>query len=61
MKVVLDEDLHRSLGEGLEELGHEVFDIRDHGLKGEPDSEIFRFAQAKTAVLYSASFIESSG
>jgi len=31
-----------------------VFDIRDHGLRGKPDEEIFSFAQRQNAVLCSA-------
>ena len=32
MKIVIDEDLHRSLGGTLRAIGYDVFDIRDHGL-----------------------------
>lgn len=49
MKIVIDEDLHRSLGEVLRKLGHEVFDVRDHGLRGKSDEDVFRFAQEKKA------------
>ncbi|KKU78853.1 MAG: hypothetical protein UY06_C0038G0013 [Candidatus Amesbacteria bacterium GW2011_GWA2_47_70] len=51
MNAVIDEDLHRSLKPVLESLGFTVFDIRDHGLRGYSDSEIFSFAQQKKAVL----------
>lgn len=54
MKIVIDEDLPRSLTAALSESGHEVFDIRDHGLRGKPDEVIFTFAQQKEAVLFSA-------
>lgn len=53
MKIVIDEDLSRSLGVVLQKVGHEVFDIRDHGLRGKPDKEIFYFAQQRKAVLFS--------
>lgn len=53
MKIVIDEDLHRSLGEVLRKLGHEVFDVRDHGLRGKSDEDVFHFAQQKVAVLFS--------
>lgn len=53
MNVVLDEDLSRSLRTALKRLGHEVFDIRDHGLRGKSDKEIFEFAQQQKAVLFS--------
>lgn len=45
MKIVLDENIHRSLGGVLQKLGYEVLYIRDHGLRGEPDEVIFNFAQ----------------
>lgn len=54
MKIVIDEDLHRSLGETLKKLGHEVLDIRDYGLRGKTDEEVFAFAQQQNAVLCSA-------
>ena len=54
MKAVIDEDLHRSIGKTLSELGFDVFDVRDYGLRSHPDEEIFRFAQNKKAVLFSS-------
>lgn len=53
MKAVSDEDLHRSLGAILKELGFEVLDIRDYGLRGKSDEDIFNFAQQKEAILFS--------
>ncbi|MBI3442351.1 MAG: DUF5615 family PIN-like protein [Candidatus Sungbacteria bacterium] len=53
MNIVIDEDLQRSLGEVLQKLGHDVFDVRDHGLRGKSDKEVFHFAQEKSAVLFS--------
>lgn len=53
MKIVIDEDLPRSLGATLHADGHTVFDIRDHGLRGTPDDRIFQFAQEQDAVLMS--------
>lgn len=53
MKIVVDEDLSRSLGLMLQKLEHEVFDIRDYGLRGSPDEDIFIFAQKQKAVLFS--------
>jgi predicted nuclease of predicted toxin-antitoxin system len=35
----------------LQELGHDVKDIRDHGLRGADDEAIFQFAQKNRAVL----------
>lgn len=60
MNAVIDEDLHRSLKPVLESLGFTVFDIRDHGLRGHPDSKIFKFAQEKRAVLFTADLDFSS-
>ena len=53
MKAVIDEDLHRSLATILAKLGFEVLDIREHGLRGQPDDKIFHFAQKQKAVLFS--------
>jgi len=53
MTVVIDEDLPRSLGRALKARGHEVFDIRDYGLRGKSDEDIFNFAQRQGAVLFS--------
>ena len=54
MKAVIDEDLHRSLGNILSSLGFTVFDVRDCGLRGSDDREVFAFAQKHKAVLFSA-------
>src|SRR3989337_3445671 len=54
MNAVIDEDLHRSLGVILSELGFTVFDVRDHALRGHSDDEIFQFAMNHNAVLFSA-------
>ncbi|OGZ97904.1 MAG: hypothetical protein A3J10_01710 [Candidatus Sungbacteria bacterium RIFCSPLOWO2_02_FULL_54_10] len=53
MKIVIDEDIHRSLAEVLRSLGHQTTDVRDIGLRGKPDEDIFRFAQEQGAVLLS--------
>ena len=50
--IVIDEDMHRSVAEVLQELGHRVLDVRDHGLRGASDEEVLAFAkQHKAAVL----------
>ncbi len=54
MNAVIDEDLPRSFGNVLSSLGFQVFDIRDHGLRGKPDDVVFSFAQKHKAVLFSA-------
>lgn len=50
---VIDEDLHKSIASVFKELGLDVFDVRDMGLRGKPDREIFQWAQKKNAVLVS--------
>lgn len=49
--IVVDEDMHRSVVKPLEQWGHTVLDIRDHGLRGTPDREVFAFAQRQGAAL----------
>lgn len=44
-KFVIDEDMPRSAAEVLRTHGYDVKDIRDHGLRGAEDEEIFEFAQ----------------
>ncbi|MEE9297034.1 MAG: DUF5615 family PIN-like protein [Phycisphaerae bacterium] len=51
MRIVIDEDMPRSLGPCLDAAGHQVFDVRDHDLRGQSDQEVFRFAQQQEAVL----------
>ena len=48
---IVDEDLPRSTTRILEEQGHRVFDVRDCGLRGRSDDEIFEFAQREEAVV----------
>ena len=50
-KFVLDEDMPRSIGMTLKEHGYDVKDIRDYGLRGAGDEEIYRFAQREEAVI----------
>ncbi len=54
MNAAIDEDLHRSLAEVLTQLGFKVFDVRDHGLRGHSDEQVYSFAQEKQVVLFSA-------
>ena len=49
--IVVDENLPRSLGPALQQLGYTVKDVRDEGLRGRPDEEVFRFAQREKAIL----------
>ncbi|MBI4411475.1 MAG: DUF5615 family PIN-like protein [Deltaproteobacteria bacterium] len=52
-KFVIDEDMPRSLGKLLKNSGFDAKDIRDYGLRGAGDSEIFKFARENKAVLVS--------
>ena len=45
MKFLIDEDLPRSTGELLKNIGYEFTDVRDVGLRGASDSEIAAYAQ----------------
>jgi predicted nuclease of predicted toxin-antitoxin system len=50
-RFVIDEDMPRSTGMILREHGYTIEDIRDHGLRGAGDDEVFKFAQREKAVL----------
>ena len=50
-KFVIDEDMPRSTAKLLKSNGFEAFDVRDYGLRGKDDGEIFKFAQTNKAVL----------
>ncbi len=50
-KFVIDEDMPRSTGMFLKEHGYDVKDIRDYGLRGAEDEEIYEFAQREEAVI----------
>ena len=54
MRIVIDEDLPRSLSSLLHKKGYEVYDVRDIGLRGHSDEEVFKFAQNKNAVIFTA-------
>lgn len=53
MNAVIDEDLPRTFADTLSNLGFNVFDVRDYGLRGSSDDQIFNFAQKRKAVLFS--------
>ncbi len=53
-KIVVDEVLPRIIDEVLDNLGWEVKDVRDIGLRGKSDKEIINFARRSKAVLFSA-------
>jgi len=48
---LIDEDLPRSTGKVLRDKGYKVLDVRDCGLRGQADKEVFAFAQKEKAVL----------
>src|SRR5436190_7098212 len=50
-RFLIDEDLPRSTARVLRASGYEADDIRDLGLSGQSDSEIFKRAQSLSAVL----------
>ena len=50
-KFIIDEDMPRSTGKVLKNFGYEIKDIRDFGLRGADDEEIYQFAQRNEAVL----------
>ena len=50
-KFVIDEDMPRSTAKLLRTNGFEAFDVRDCGLSGKSDEEVFEFAQINKAVL----------
>jgi predicted nuclease of predicted toxin-antitoxin system len=49
-KFVIDEDMPRSAAKTLITNGFEALDIRDYGLRGKNDDEVFKFAQTNRAV-----------
>ena len=50
-KFVIDEDMPRSTGKILKQRGYDVRDIRDYGLRGVEDEEIYEFAQREKAAI----------
>jgi predicted nuclease of predicted toxin-antitoxin system len=51
LKFVVDEDMPRSTTRTLKTKGYEVSDVRDCGLRGGSDEEVFKLAQREKAVL----------
>lgn len=51
LKFVVDEDMPRSTSKLLRDKGFDVLDVRDCGLRGKSDEEVFRFAQKEGAVI----------
>lgn len=53
-KFLIDEDMPRSTTVVLRQAGHSVEDVRDVGLRGRSDQEVFQYAQAQGAILLTA-------
>jgi len=51
IKFLIDEDMPRSTAKILRSKGYEALDVRDLGLRGKNDNEIFKFAQKEKAVI----------
>jgi predicted nuclease of predicted toxin-antitoxin system len=53
-EFVIDEDMPRSTAAALRAVEHATLDVRDVGLRGDGDAEVFAFAQSRGAVLVTA-------
>jgi predicted nuclease of predicted toxin-antitoxin system len=53
-RFLVDEDMPRSSAVVLRQAGHIVEDVRDVGLRGHSDREVFAYAQAQKAVFITA-------
>lgn len=53
-KFLIDEDMPRSTADALCQAGFSVEDVRDVGLRGHADQEVFDYAQAQSAILITA-------
>jgi predicted nuclease of predicted toxin-antitoxin system len=53
-KFLIDEDMPRSTALVLRQAGHSVEDVRDVGLRGHSDEEVFEYAQTQGAILLTA-------
>lgn len=51
---LIDEDLPRSTAGALRQAGHTATDVRDVGLRGRSDDEVFVYAQARGLTLLTA-------
>ena len=51
LKFVIDEDMPRSTAKVLRAKGYEALDVRDLGLRGKSDDEVFKFTQKEKAVI----------
>jgi predicted nuclease of predicted toxin-antitoxin system len=51
LNFVIDENMPRSLGPQIADMGFAVEDVRDIGLHGRPDTEVFDAAVARDAIV----------
>ena len=54
LRFLVDEDLPRTLAQDLNAAGFEAQDVRDVGLRGKSDHEIFQFAQVQKLIVLTA-------
>jgi predicted nuclease of predicted toxin-antitoxin system len=52
-RFLLDEDMPRSTATALRGAGHAAEDVRDVGLRGHSDADVYAYAQATAATLIS--------
>jgi predicted nuclease of predicted toxin-antitoxin system len=53
-RILVDEDMPRSTARVLVQAGYDAVDVRDVGLRGLGDNEVFAYAQANGMALISA-------
>jgi predicted nuclease of predicted toxin-antitoxin system len=53
-EFLIDEDMPRSTAVVLRQAGHSAEDVRDIGLRGRSDQEVFEYAQAQGTILLTA-------
>jgi predicted nuclease of predicted toxin-antitoxin system len=54
LRLLIDEDMPRSTAVALREGDHTALDVRDVGLRGHSDADVFAYAQAQDAILVTA-------
>ena len=52
-RFLVDEDVPRSTAKALTAAGYEAQDVRDVGLRGHSDADVFAYAQENAAILVS--------
>lgn len=53
-RFLVDEDMPRSTAVALRQAGYTAIDVRDVGLRGHSDQDVFAYAQSQGAVLVTA-------